>query len=235
MNGPSLAESCSDTYSTKELLTWSIDTFHPDLALSCSFEDVVLVHMMHEICPDVRVFAIDTGRLNEETYELADITQTRFGIKIEWYFPQREAIERLEREKGLFSFRTSLEARHECCGIRKVEPLSRALAGLNAWVTGLRRDQSLTRSDLQRVERDDAHGGIVKLNPLADWTSEQVSDYIREHELPRNHLHDRGYLSIGCAPCTRPVEPGEHPRAGRWWWEEPEHKECGLHVRDWSI
>jgi len=224
-----------EAYSAEDLLKWAIDVFHPDLALACSFEDIVLVHMMHRIRPDIRVFAIDTGRLDEETYELADITKRRFGIEVEWYCPEREDVEKLEREKGLFSFRTSLEARHECCRIRKVEPLSRALSGLRAWVTGLRRDQGVTRTALQKVERDDAHGGIVKLNPMADWTSEQTSNYIREHELPRNRLYDRGYLSIGCTPCTRPVTPGEDPRAGRWWWEHPEHKECGLHVRDWNI
>ncbi len=235
MNMPELTETHRDNWNTEELLKWAIDTFHPNLALSCSFEDVVLIHMMHEMRSDIRVFALDTGRLNEETYELADVTQKRFGIKVEWYFPQRETVETLEREKGLFSFRTSLEARHECCHIRKVEPLARALAGLDAWVTGMRRDQAVTRSTLQKVERDDAHGGIVKINPLADWTSEQMSDYVREHKLPHNRLYDMGYLSIGCAPCTRAIEPGEHPRAGRWWWEAPEHKECGLHVRDWTI
>jgi phosphoadenosine phosphosulfate reductase len=221
--------------SAEDLLKWAIDAFHPDLALACSFEDIVLVHMMHRIRPDIRVFAIDTGRLDEETYELADITKQRFGIEVEWYFPKREDVEELERKKGLFSFRTSLESRHECCRIRKVEPLSRALSGLRAWVTGLRRDQGVTRTALPKVERYDAHGGILKLNPMADWTSEQTSNYIREYKLPRNRLYDRGYPSIGCAPCTRPVRPGEHSRAGRWWWEHPEHKECGLHVRDWSI
>lgn len=237
MNMQNLAEirPDTDTDTAEDLLKWAIDAFHPDLALSCSFEDVVLVHMMHSISPDIRVFALDTGRLDEETYELAEMTQRRFGIKVEWYFPDREAVEQLEREKGLFSFRNSLENRHECCRIRKVEPLSRALSGLKAWVTGLRRDQSVTRTTLQKVERDDAHGGIVKLNPLADWTSEQLSEYIREHKLPHNRLYDKGYLSVGCAPCTRAIKPGEHPRAGRWWWEDPEHKECGLHVRDWTI
>lgn len=237
MNMQNLAEirPDTDTDTAEDLLKWAIDAFHPDLALSCSFEDVVLVHMMHSISPDIRVFALDTGRLDEETYELAEMTQRRFGIKVEWYFPDREAVEQLEREKGLFSFRNSLENRHECCRIRKVEPLSRALSRLKAWVTGLRRDQSVTRTTLQKVERDDAHGGIVKLNPLADWTSEQLSEYIREHKLPHNRLYDKGYLSVGCAPCTRAIKPGEHPRAGRWWWEDPEHKECGLHVRDWTI
>jgi phosphoadenosine phosphosulfate reductase len=224
-----------EAYSAEDLLKWAIDAFHPDLALACSFEDIVLVHMMHSIRPDIRVFALDTGRLDEETYELAEITKQRFGIEVEWYFPKREDVEKLERENGLFSFRTSLEARHECCRVRKVEPLSRALSGLRAWVTGLRRDQGVTRTELQKVERDDAHGGIIKLNPMADWTSEQTSNYIREHKLPHNRLYDRGYLSVGCAPCTRPVGPGEHSRAGRWWWEHPEHKECGLHVRDWNI
>jgi len=235
MNIADFKELDMEAYNAEDLLKWAIDAFHPDLALACSFEDIVLVHMMHRIRPDIRVFALDTGRMDEETYELAEIARQRFGIEVEWYFPKREDVEKLEREKGLFSFRTSLEARHECCRIRKVEPLSRALSGLRAWVTGLQRDQGVTRTTLQKVERDDAHGGILKLNPIADWTSEQTSDYIREHKLPCNGLYDRGYLSIGCAPCTRPVAPGEHSRAGRWWWEHPEHKECGLHVRDWNI
>jgi phosphoadenosine phosphosulfate reductase len=218
----------------EEVLRWALSEYHPDIALASSFsrEDIVLAAMMAAIRPDVRVFALDTGRLHEETYEVAQAAADRSRIRIEWHFPERAAVEELERTNGLYSFRESLENRHECCRIRKVEPLRRALSGLRAWVTGQRREQGLTRADLQVFEIDDAHGGIFKLNPLAGWTDEQVQAYIREHGLPHNRLHDQGYPSIGCAPCTRAVAPGEDPRAGRWWWERPEHKECGLHARN---
>jgi phosphoadenosine phosphosulfate reductase len=185
--------------------------------------------MIHKEGLPVGIFALDTGRLNEETYEVADAITDRYGIRIDWYFPKNEAVEKLEREKGLHSFRESLENRHECCGIRKVEPLGRALAGLAGWVTGLRREQSVTRTDLAAIEIDESHGGILKLNPLLEWSEEQVWDYATQHHVPVSRLYDQGYRSIGCAPCTRAVAPGEHARAGRWWWEDPEHKECGLH------
>jgi phosphoadenosine phosphosulfate reductase len=207
--------------------------YHPKLALASSFglEDVALIHMMVGANPEANVFALDTGRLPEETYECAERIRARYHINIEWYFPSTEAVEKLEREKGLFSFRESVANRKECCGIRKVEPLARALKGLDAWITGQRREQNITRATLDVVERDNAHGGIVKINPLADWTLEQTRQYVMEHDIPYNALHDRSYPSIGCAPCTRAVETGEDQRAGRWWWEEPEHKECGLHNR----
>ncbi len=217
----------------EELLARALADFHPRIALASSFsrEDIVLVAMMAGIRPDVRVFALDTGRLHEETLETAEAVRRKLGIEIEWHFPERADVELLEREKGLFSFRESLADRRECCRVRKVEPLSRALSGLRAWVTGLRREQGITRADLQQVEADDAHGGILKLNPLAEWTDGQVRAYLVERGLPSNPLSDRGYPSIGCAPCTRSIVPGEDPRAGRWWWESPEHKECGLHAR----
>jgi phosphoadenosine phosphosulfate reductase len=221
----------------EKVLAWALEEFHPAIALASSFskEDIVLIAMMAQIRPDTRVFALDTGRLHEETYQAAETVSRKLGVRIEWYFPDRSAIENLERTKGLYSFRESLENRHECCRIRKVEPLGRALSGLCAWVTGQRREQGLTRTDLQVFEIDEAHGGILKLNPLAEWTGEQVESFIRERGLPYNRLHDEGYLSIGCAPCTRPVAPGENPRAGRWWWERPEHKECGLHARNAAV
>jgi phosphoadenosine phosphosulfate reductase len=223
-----------DNESPEAVLRWALSEFHPDIALASSFgmEDIVLVAMMTDIHPDARVFALDTGRLHEETYEAAEAVRRKLGIRIEWCFPDRVAVEELERSKGLFSFRESLENRHECCRVRKVEPLSRALSGLRAWVTGQRREQAVTRRNLPVVEIDEAHGKILKLNPLAGWTEQEVSDYVRKRGLPVNRLHDIGYPSIGCAPCTRPVAPGEDPRAGRWWWERPEHKECGLHARN---
>ena len=214
------------------VLRWALSEFHPDIALASSFgmEDIVLIAMMADIRPDVRIFALDTGRLHEETYEVAEAVRRKLGVRIEWYFPSRAAVEELERSKGLFSFRESLENRHECCRIRKVEPLSRALSGLRAWVTGQRKEQAVTRRSLPVLEVDEAHGKILKLNPLAGWTEQEVREYVRKRGLPVNRLHGMGYPSIGCAPCTRAIKPGEDFRAGRWWWERPEQKECGLHV-----
>jgi phosphoadenosine phosphosulfate reductase len=168
--------------------------------------------------------------MHDETYLTAERVRMKYDVEIQWVFPQREAVETLIRGKGLYSFRDSLDNRHECCGIRKVEPLGRALAGLDAWITGLRRDQSVTRTGGAEVELDAAHGGITKVNPLIGWSWEQVRAYAKEHAVPVHPLHDRGFPSIGCAPCTRAVKEGEHPRAGRWWWEDPENKECGLHL-----
>lgn len=216
----------------QQVLKWAVAAFGQRVALACSFgaEDVVLVDMLAQVTARPRVFAIDTGRLHEETYQVMEQVRERYGIDIEVYFPDRAAVEQLERSAGFYSFRKSVDARHACCGVRKVEPLNRALKGLDAWITGLRREQNVTRAGVQLVERDEAHGGIIKINPLVEWTEDQVWDYIRNHDVPYNRLHDQGYPSIGCAPCTRAVEPGEHPRAGRWWWEAPEQKECGLHV-----
>jgi phosphoadenosine phosphosulfate reductase len=200
------------------------------LACSFSVEDVVLVDLIHRMQLPVGLFALDTGRLNEETYATAESVRERYGVHIDWYFPERAAVEELERKHGLYSFRESLSQRHACCQIRKVEPLKRALDNLSGWVTGLRREQSVTRSSVAPLELDSAHGHILKINPLIAWNDEQVWSYAREQRIPVNPLHKRGYPSIGCAPCTRAIEPGEHPRAGRWWWEDPAHKECGLHL-----
>ncbi len=215
-----------ESQSAEQVLRWGVESFFPKIALSASFgaEDVVLVDMLSRIQPAVKVFTLDTGRLPEETYEVMDRIRERYGMEIVRFFPDPEAVEKLEREKGLYSFRESVENRKECCGIRKVEPLRRALAGLEAWVTGLRREQAVTRVLLAKVEQDRAHGGIAKLNPLADWTPPQVWDYIYEHDVPYNKLHDKGFPSIGCAPCTRAVQPGEDIRSGRWWWELPDQK-----------
>lgn len=217
---------------SEDILRSAMERFHPNIILASSFspEDIILMHMMSKIRADARVFAIDTGRLNEETYQCAEAVSRAFGLKIEWFFPQYQSVQTLERNKGLFSFKNSLDERHECCQIRKVEPLSRALKGQQAWITGLRKDQSETRTEMKHVELDEAHNNITKVNPLLDWTDRDVWDYVKKHRLPYNSLFDHGYTSIGCAPCTRAVQPGEHPRAGRWWWESPEHKECGLHV-----
>lgn len=213
------------------ILRWAVDAFAPDIALASSFgaEDVVLIDMWSRIDQAVRVFTLDTGRLPEETYEVMDRIRERYGIAIATHFPEATAVETLERERGFYSFRRSVEERKRCCGIRKVEPLRRALAPLRAWVTGLRREQAMSRTGVAVVEWDTNHG-LVKVNPLAHWTEAQVWAYIREHTVPHNALHDRGYPSIGCAPCTRALQPGEDVRAGRWWWEQdPAAKECGLH------
>jgi len=215
------------------VLAWAESRFGAAAAIASSFgvEDVVLIDLAVRHAPRMRVFALDTGRLHPETYEVMEEVRRRYGVRIESYFRERASVEALVREKGLFSFRLSVAERKECCAIRKVEPLRRALQGRAAWVTGLRREQSVTRADVEVLEMDEAHGGIAKLNPLAAWSEAQVWEYARAHRVPTNVLHARGFPSIGCAPCTRAIAPGEDPRAGRWWWEAPEHKECGLHLR----
>lgn len=227
-----------DVAKPAEVLARALELFHPRIALASSFslEDAVVLDLLVQVRPDARVFALDTGRLNPETYECAETLRRRYGVTIEWFFPRHEAVETLEREKGLFSFKESVENRKECCGIRKVEPLGRALSQLDAWITGLRREQSVTRTELAVVEKDASHGGIAKINPLAAWSLHDLWEYARERKLPYNRLYDQGYTSIGCAPCTRAIEPGEDQRAGRWWWENPEHKECGLHLnmKSWN-
>lgn len=216
-----------------EILKTGIAAANGPVSLACSFslEDVAIIDIVHKAGISLGVFAIDTGRLPEETYEVAEALSERYRLQIDWYFPRHGEVETLEREKGLFSFRESLENRHECCAIRKVEPLSRALAGLSGWVTGIRREQSQTRSDLQAIELDELNGGIVKINPLINWSEQDLHDYVAENNLPKNRLYSRGYCSIGCAPCTRALKEGEDCRAGRWWWENPESRECGLHRR----
>jgi len=214
------------------VIRWALERFHPRIALATSLqaEEMVILDIAWKTNPGVRVFTLDTGRLHEETYMVMEQIREKYGISVESYFPQRQAVEALERERGFYSFRRSVEERKYCCGIRKVEPLGRAVNGLDAWITGLRREQAVTRGMVGKVEADESHGGIIKVNPLADWSGEQVWDYIRAHDIPYNALHDVGFPSIGCAPCTRAIKPGEDIRAGRWWWEMPESKECGLHV-----
>jgi phosphoadenosine phosphosulfate reductase len=216
-----------------EILRIGIEAANGPVSLACSFsmEDIVIIDIAHAAGLTLGIFALDTGRLNEETYEVADALVERYRMKIDWYFPKHEEVERLERSEGLFSFRESLDKRHDCCRIRKVEPLLRALSGLAGWVTGMRREQSVTRFDLAAIERDNVNGGILKINPLLEWSEEQLVAYTDEHHLPKNRLYSQGYRSIGCAPCTRAVQPDEEARAGRWWWENPENKECGLHRR----
>lgn len=203
--------------------------------LSISFsgaEDVVLIDMAHRIRPDIQVFSLDTGRLHPETYRFIDRVRSHYGIDIDVLFPDAVAVNKLVREKGLFSFYQ--DNHQECCSIRKVMPLKQKLLTLDAWVTGQRRDQSPnTRAHLPVIQDDRAFSrpgdSLTKFNPLANWSSAQVWDYIRSNEVPYNELHDRGFVSIGCEPCTRPLGPNQHEREGRWWWEEATKKECGLH------
>jgi phosphoadenosine phosphosulfate reductase len=205
---------------------------HAPAALASSFgaEDMVLIDLVANAALPVRIFTLDTGRLPQETHDLLDRTRVRYRRSIEVFAPRGEAVERYLREHGTNAFYGSVALREQCCAVRKVEPLARALQGAQAWITGLRRAQGVTRAAIG-VEEFDAKHGIPKFNPLADWSDEDVWTYLREREVPWNALHDRGYPSIGCAPCTRAIQPGEDARAGRWWWEHPEHKECGLHRR----
>jgi len=216
----------------QEIVQRAISAFGPKVALASSFgaEDMVLIDMLMRVDRKARIVTLDTGRLPQETYNVMDATRERYGATIDVFFPQAEAVQSMVAEHGVNLFYHSVDFRKLCCGVRKTEPLKRALAGLEAWITGLRREQSVTRTGVHEVEWDDTNK-LIKINPLADWTLDEVWAYIRENNVPYNALHDRGYPSIGCAPCTRAVEPGEDQRAGRWWWEHPETKECGLHVK----
>ncbi len=225
----------------RDILAFAIREFSPRLAISFSgAEDVVLIDLAVKILGKgppghlpFAVFSLDTGRLHPETYRFLDQVREHYQIAIQVFFPEAQAVQKLVSEKGLFSFYR--DGHQECCGIRKVEPLRRALASLDAWVTGQRRDQSPgTRAQVPVIQIDPTFSSpereLIKFNPLANWTSQQVWAYIRENGVPYNPLHDRGFISIGCEPCTRPVLPGQHEREGRWWWEEATEKECGLHA-----
>lgn len=215
----------------EDVLAWSFDRFGERVALVSSFqaEAMVLLDMSTRLNPDVRVITIDTGRLPQETYDVIDRVRRRYGIQVEVRFPEARSVERMATRHGLNLFYEDVKLRLLCCHVRKVEPLRKMLADLDAWVTGLRREQWATRANIRKLEVDHDHGGILKVNPLADWTEEEVWDYIREYDLPYNQLYDQGFTSISCAPCTRPVPPGEDPRSGRWWWETNAPKECGMH------
>jgi phosphoadenosine phosphosulfate reductase len=214
----------------QEVLTWALGNYDKiSLASSFGAEDVTLIDMIAKIKPDANVFTLDTGRLNAETYEvIAKVQQKYPQLQLRIMFPQAEAVEQMVSDKGINLFYDSVENRKQCCFIRKVEPLGRATKGLDAWITGLRRDQTANRSTMETVELD-GDRNIAKINPLIDWTNEQVWEYIHANDVPYNALHDQNFPSIGCAPCTRAVEAGEDLRAGRWWWEMS-NQECGLHV-----
>jgi phosphoadenosine phosphosulfate reductase len=223
-------------------LAWALDRFgpvsgRPSLAFASSLglEDQLLLSYLDETlvaanpADRVHAFTLDTGRLNPETYELLQVNRTAFRLSVKAYWPEAAALEDLVSKHGPNLFYESIENRKACCAVRKVGPLNRALAGRSAWITGLRRAQSVTRTDLGRVEWDEVHG-LFKLNPLLDWTLDEVQAALKARKVPVNALHAQGYPSLGCAPCTRAVEPGEDERAGRWWWETADKKECGLHA-----
>jgi phosphoadenosine phosphosulfate reductase len=222
------------TRDPREILELALTEYSPEIGISFSgAEDVVLIDMAKAIGMPFRVFSLDTGRLHAETYQFIDRVRNHYDVDIDVMFPRADSVEKLVRDKGLFSFYK--DGHKECCGIRKVEPLVRALHPLRAWVTGQRRDQSPgTRTAVPVIQLDRTFGTadrpLVKFNPLSNWTSAQVWSYIRERDVPYNVLHDRGFISIGCEPCTRPTNPGQHEREGRWWWEEETKKECGLHA-----
>lgn len=226
-----LLQSVADKAAAAAALLGEIAREFPGAALANSLgaEDMVLTDLIVKHAPALEIFSLDTGRLPLETYDLMAAVQKQYGLKLKLYYPAHEGVETFTREHGINGFYDSIEARKACCHARKVEPLQRALAGKPAWITGLRAQQAATRAGLP-VRSFDADNGLEKFNPLADWTEKEVWAYIRLHAVPYNALHDKFYPSIGCAPCTRPVAIGEDVRAGRWWWENPDSKECGLHV-----
>ena len=215
----------------EEILKFVLQEHKCKAAFSTSLgaEDQVVTDMMVAIDDCAKIFTLDTGRLFYETYDTLDRTNSKYGIKIEITFPDAEEVQNMVHKKGINLFYESIENRKQCCNIRKLKPLKKALKGYDVWITGIRRDQSVTRKDMQLFEWDEDLQ-MVKVNPLIEWTEKDVWNYIRENKVPYNILHDKGYASIGCAPCTRAVEKGENPRNGRWWWENPETKECGLHL-----
>jgi phosphoadenosine phosphosulfate reductase len=215
----------------EELVAWALGEFGDRFAIVTSFqiEGMVVLDLARRLDPAVRVLSLDTGRLPEETYELIETVRARFGLRVELVAPDPAAVAAMTAEHGPNLFRRDPALRRLCCQVRKVDPLGRALAGLDAWSTGLRRESGPARAGTVKVEPDLAHGGIVKLNPLADWTREQVWSYVHANQVPVHPLYEQGYTSIGCAPCTRAVLPGEDERGGRWWWEAGPDKECGLH------
>lgn len=214
------------------VLNYFLQTYKGKIAQASSFgaEDQVLSDLILRNDTKAKIFTLDTGRLPEETYTVMDQTNQKYDIKIEVYFPDLLDVEVLYKTQGINGFRENVNNRKWCCHVRKLAPLKRALQNLDVWITGLRRSQSPTRETMRLVEWDEANS-LIKLNPLIEWSEEKIWNYIKSYNLPYNALHDQGYPSIGCSPCTRAIGEGEDIRAGRWWWENPEHKECGLHLR----
>jgi phosphoadenosine phosphosulfate reductase len=216
--------------SAPEILSKALELFGSKITFATSLgaEDQVITYMLSKIDKSANIITLDTGRVFPETYDLLHRTINRYGIAIKSYSPDTTQLEEMVNTKGINLFYESIENRKLCCHVRKIVPLRRALHGKDAWITGLRREQSVTRTDLKIVEWDAANG-LIKINPLLEWTETQVWDFIKEKDIPYNKLHDQGFPSIGCQPCTRAIEKGEDLRAGRWWWEMPDSKECGLH------
>ena len=218
--------------SAQDALKWASENLHPKIAKASSFgaEDAAITDMMIKVNPEFRFFTLDTGRLPQATYDIMDDVRKKYGIKFEVLFPDTIEVQQMVRDKGMNLFYDSVENRKLCCEIRKVHPTNKMLKTLDGWITGLRRDQTSNRNEAKMFEIDTQHDGILKINPIINWTWDQVWNYIKENNVPYNKLLDKGYPSIGCEPCTRAIKDGEDLRAGRWWWENEGHKECGLHI-----
>ena len=218
---------------TESILRYAVDTYGDGLCLASSLgaEDQVLTDMLCAISNPVHIVVLDTGRLHQETYDVMANSAQKYGIQYDVYTPDTEALEAMLRQHGPNHFYQQVAHRKQCCRIRKVDPLNRALSNYQAWITGVRRAQSMNRALMNHFEWDESHG-MLKINPLAMWSQSDVWDYIKRYDVPYNVLHDRGFPSIGCEPCTRSVNEGDDPRSGRWWWEDAEKKECGLHVHN---
>lgn len=220
-----------DDATPQEVIAYALERWGSQVAICTSFqaEGMAIFDMAWRIDPNVRIFTVDTGRFHQETYDVMETVRQRYGVEVEVYFPDARQIENMVRRYGPNLFQKSVEARLMCCNVRKVEPIRGVLEGLDAWITGLRRDQWASRANIRKIEIDHDHGGLAKINPLADWTLEEVKEYNQAHDVPEHPLYAKGFTSIGCAPCTRATAAGEDPRAGRWWWEKNAPKECGIH------
>lgn len=220
-----------DDATPQEVIAYALERWGSQVAICTSFqaEGMAIFDMAWRIDPSVRIFTVDTGRFHQETYDVMETVRQRYGVEVEVYFPDARQIESMVRRYGPNLFQKSVEARLMCCNVRKVEPIRGVLESLDAWVTGLRRDQWASRANIRKIEIDHDHGGLAKINPLADWTLDEVKEYNQAHDVPEHPLYAKGFTSIGCSPCTRATAAGEDPRAGRWWWEKNAPKECGIH------
>ncbi len=227
-------KSLNEEFSNKtprNILEWCIKELNQNIALASSFQaqGMVLIDMLMRIDNNARIFTVDTGRLNQQTYDVLDVVRSKYNNKIEVLFPDRNEVEDMVNEHGINLFYKRVENRLMCCQIRKVNPLNNFLKTVDGWITSIRREQTAARAEAEKFELDTLHGNILKVNPIVDWSEEMVWDYINKNKVPYNKLHDIGYPSIGCEPCTRAVKEGEDPRSGRWWWETDSAKECGIH------
>ncbi|MGH7884949.1 MAG: phosphoadenylyl-sulfate reductase [Thermodesulfobacteriota bacterium] len=215
----------------EEILSWAFDNFHPNIVLASSFQaqGVALIDLLMKVRPDSRIVTLDTGRLPQETYDVMDKISSKYNVNIEVIFPDKGEVEEMVNQNGINLFYKTVQNRRMCCSVRKTNPLNKFLKTVDAWITSIRKNQTDSRSNAKKFEIDYIHGRILKINPLVDWAQEEVWDYVKKNEVPYNKLHDLGYPSIGCAPCTRAIKPGEDTRAGRWWWEIGTDKECGIH------